>query len=257
MKYYVVADVHGFCTILKETLKEKGFFDDKEPRKLVVCGDLFDRGGEAVELQNFILELLERDEIILVRGNHEDLIVDMLNSWHRESYLQGHHNHNGTVDTVCQLANMSLTNLYDFPEEAYRKIKQTPFLQKILPNMVDYLEIEKYIFVHGWIPCESIRQNAYAVTHFPIENWREVDNTQWRLARWINGMDAAHDGVLEEGKVIVCGHWRCSYGHSKYEGKGSESGDDADFSPYCSKGIIALDACTVRSKRINCIVIEE
>ena len=56
MKYYVVADVHGFCSILKDALKEKGFFNDEEPHKLIVCGDLFDRGGEAVELQNFILD---------------------------------------------------------------------------------------------------------------------------------------------------------------------------------------------------------
>ena len=103
MKYYVVADVHGFCSILKDSLKEKGFFDDEEPHKLIICGDLFDRGSEAVELQNFILELIEKDEVILIKGNHEELLVDMLNSWHRASYLESHHNSNGTVDTVLQL----------------------------------------------------------------------------------------------------------------------------------------------------------
>ena len=72
MKYYVVADVHGFCSILKDSLKGKGFFKDEEPHKLIVCGDLFDRGSEAVELQNFIVELLEKDEVILIKGNHEE-----------------------------------------------------------------------------------------------------------------------------------------------------------------------------------------
>ena len=43
----------------------------------------------------------------------------------------------------------------------------------------------------------------------------------------------------------------------EYERKCSEFGDDADFSPYYGKGIVAIDACTVRSKQINCIVIEE
>ena len=74
MKYYVVADVHGFCSILKDALNEKGFFNDEEPHKLIVCGDLFDRGGEAIEIQNFILELLEKDEVILIKGNHEELL---------------------------------------------------------------------------------------------------------------------------------------------------------------------------------------
>ena len=103
--------------------------------------------------------------------------------------------------------------------------------------------------VHGWIPCESIRQNPYAVTCFAIDNWRNANDKQWGFARWINGMDAAHDGVIEENKTIVCGHWRSSYGHSRFERKCSEFGDDADFSPYYSKGISALDICTVHSKK--------
>lgn len=71
MKYYVVADVHGFFTELKAALSEKGFFEDKEPHKLIICGDLLDRGNEALEVQSFVLDLLQKDEIILIRGNHE------------------------------------------------------------------------------------------------------------------------------------------------------------------------------------------
>ena len=52
MRYYVVADVHGFYLELQAALTEKGFYEDKEPHKLVVCGDLLDRGDEALELQN-------------------------------------------------------------------------------------------------------------------------------------------------------------------------------------------------------------
>ncbi|MBR3561905.1 MAG: hypothetical protein IKN81_10355 [Oscillospiraceae bacterium] len=34
-------------------------------------------------------------------------------------------------------------------------------------------------------------------------------------------------------------------------------GADADFSPYSTSGIIALDACTARSGIVNCIVVED
>ena len=44
---------------------------------------------------------------------------------------------------------------------------------------------------------------------------------------------------------------------SKYEHKGIEFGEDADFSPYYGPGIIAIDACTAFSGKVNCLVIED
>lgn len=85
MRYYVTADVHGYFSELKNALTAQGFFDDQSPHKLIVCGDLYDRGTEALQLQTFILELLDRDQVILIRGNHEDLTMNLLNNWHRRS----------------------------------------------------------------------------------------------------------------------------------------------------------------------------
>lgn len=51
--------------------------------------------------------------------------------------------------------------------------------------------------------------------------------------------------------------WHTSYGHAKYEKRGAEFGPDADYSPYIAPGIIALDACTVLSGKINVIVLED
>lgn len=62
--------------------------------------------------------------------------------------------------------------------------------------------------------------------------------------------------VVNYNKTIICGHWHSSYGHSKIDGKCSEFGKDAIFTPYYGKGIIAIDACTAHSGFINCIVLE-
>ena len=51
MKYYVTSDAHGFYTPLREALANAGYFDDDAPHKLLIVGDLFDRGGEATALQ--------------------------------------------------------------------------------------------------------------------------------------------------------------------------------------------------------------
>ena len=58
MKYYVTADVHAYFTELNAALRECGYFEDTVPHKLIICGDLYDRGTEALQLQEFLLELL-------------------------------------------------------------------------------------------------------------------------------------------------------------------------------------------------------
>lgn len=78
MRYYIISDIHGYYTELKQTLDEKGFFSDTIPHTLIVCGDILDRGSEAKEVQQFILDLMDKNEIILIRGNHEDLMMDLL-----------------------------------------------------------------------------------------------------------------------------------------------------------------------------------
>ena len=45
MRYFITADVHGFYTEFHKALDEAGYFTDPEPHKLIILGDLFDRGG--------------------------------------------------------------------------------------------------------------------------------------------------------------------------------------------------------------------
>lgn len=163
------------------------------------------------------------------------------------------HIHNGTYQTALTLTGydlaMAQVRHFDFAEAA----QCTPFYTEIIPATIDYYETEHYIFVHGWIPASKRGPYIY----LPRENWRECPPELWDAARWSNGMDAARQGITVEGKTIVCGHWHCTYGHSMYEKKGSEFDEDADFSPYYSPGIIALDACTAHSGRDNMIVLED
>ena len=161
------------------------------------------------------------------------------------------HVHNGTYDTALQLTGFDPTlahiRNYDFADAG----KKTLFYTKIIPSMVDYYETTHYIFVHGWIPCITDRRTGFGY----YSDWRNVDPFEWKRARWYNGMNAVQ--TCMEDKTILCGHWHSSYGHWKYEHIGSEFGEDADFSPYYGSGIIALDACTAISNRVNVIVLED
>ncbi len=249
MRYYVTADIHGFYTVFHQGLTDAGFFDDPEPHKLVILGDLFDRGDEAVELQDFILRLMEEDAVILIRGNHEDLFEDLATVDNGMPYE--HHLHNGTYETALKLTGCNPIKARLRASNFAKTARETPFFRKIIPATVDYFETEHNIFVHGWIPCRQDYWTAYRY----CSQWREAGEQEWREARWYNGMDAAK--FCEEKKTILCGHCRASYGHAKYEQKGTDFGPGADFSPYYGPGVIALDACTAYSGKINIIVIED
>ena len=260
MKYYIVADPHGYCTALKTALAEKGFFEEKGEKKLIVCGDLFDRGFEAKEMQEFIVDLLRRDEAILIRGNHEDLmenLVDEAEKWLTPAVFNTHHFVNGTVDTLLQLTGMGLQLAILYPERAAKRMRETPLFKKILPATVDYFETERYIFVHGWLPSFTTG-NPFRPAHFSYRtDWRNATQEEWKAARWYNGMHAFACKANKAGKTVVCGHYRASFGHAVIEGKGSQTGEDADHTPFYGQGIVALDAFTAISGRVNCIVLEE
>lgn len=138
MRYYVISDVHGYYTQMKSALEKAGFFSDTTPHKLIMLGDLFDRGHEAKQLQQFILEQMEQDKIILIRGNHEDLFVELVTTDAGMPY--SYHKSNGTYDTALQLTGfdsvMASIRHYDFADAA----KDTPFYKEIIPAMLDYFE---------------------------------------------------------------------------------------------------------------------
>lgn len=259
MKFYVLADIHGFYSEMLAALEHQGFFRDACPHKLVICGDLFDRGQEAEPLLKFLLNLPAED-LVLIRGNHEDLLMDLLRHWSEQSYWLHHHQRNGTVNTVCQLTGFPEWSLVEKPQAVLAKISKSPLVKTIIPSMVDFFETKNYVFVHGWVPCfTNVTLSMYSNEGRTYEydpDWRKAAPHRWAQARWFNGMDAWHAGVVEPGKTIVCGHWHSSYGHAKFEG-GTEFEPDSDFSPFYGEGIIALDGCTAFSGQVNCLVLED
>ena len=260
MKYYVVTDTHGFYTLLREALEKAGFFCETEPHKLVLCGDMMDRGAEALQMQDFMLQLWREDKLIYIRGNHEDLLEAMLYDISCARPVSGIHEINGTWDTAVQLSGLDPAIAVRYPGEVASRVRQTPFYKTLLPAAIDYFETSRYVFVHGWLPGYEATQEVPPLNGelHCRPDWREAGSAQWRQARWYNGMECA--SVFDygvPGKTTVCGHWHASFGHANFEQKGSEYGDDADFSPFYGKGIIALDSCAAHSGFVNCIVLED
>lgn len=276
MRYYVIADPHGFCGLLRQTLEDSGFFADPEPCKLIVCGDLMDRGDEALEMQRFMAELLQQDKLIYVRGNHEDLMEQMLveleSGQEFRRLLNGTpvHVHNGTWHTALLLGGMTEAEALEDTDTLISRVKASDYYALLMPASVDYFETKHYVFTHGYIPCRSTVGNTqyrgYKSFYFNPD-WRSASAEDWANARWYNGMEFAcvRDLYLRD-KTVVCGHFHASYGHANIEKRGPEFGHGADFTPFYGKrrndpdgppAVIALDACTKVSGSMNCIVMED
>ena len=250
MKIFAVSDIHSFFTVFHDELKKKGFEENNPEHLLVICGDLFDRGPETVELIEYISTLTN---VVLVKGNHETLMEKMCD----RGYARGHDQTNGTLRTANDI-------LYKYDEKCLADQPLTlvrEVLQPILDRMVDYFETKNYVFVHGWIPMKYDTTKEFAEYGEPTlfdPNWREGD---WEMARWFNGIKKAWDGIIVPDKTVVCGHWHCSYGHMlksiKTDKWISEFEEDAIWEPYYSKGIIAIDRCTAHTNKCNVLVLED
>jgi len=66
-KVIIIGDIHSCAEPLKEVLK-----DFNEETLYIFVGDYFDRGIQPVETFKIMLDLLEKPNVILIEGNHEE-----------------------------------------------------------------------------------------------------------------------------------------------------------------------------------------
>lgn len=240
MKYFVSSDIHGFYDVWQNALKDKGFDLNNPKHKIILCGDLFDRGNQPKEIIEFVLK--HKDKVILICGNHEDLMEQMIE---RNSSDYGDLC-NGTAQTIVDLYPEWQISEFDL-----KKIAKETRLQEVLDMCIYYYETKHYIFVHGWIP---IIENCYLYD----SDWRTARKERWEKARWANPVEMYRYEIYEPNKTIVCGHWHCSaLWHEQNPDKYEEFGDKANFEPFITKNMIAIDACTTYSHKVNVIVLED
>lgn len=251
MKLFVVADIHGFFNEMKAALDAQGFDPTNPHHYLILCGDLLDRGPQPEECLDYVLSL---PRAIFIRGNHEDLMEDAI----RRGYFLNHDETNGTAATAKML-----TNATDEIDVLIR-MKSHQKYNAYIRRCVNYFQTPHYVFVHGWIPCFTRKKMSMyrdQVAYIPMEDdWHMAGKRLWEAARWYNGMDAWGWGIKVPDHTVVCGHWHTSWGHHYIHHTSEEwpqSNKEADFSPFIDDGIIALDACTAFTHKVNCIVLED
>lgn len=231
-KYFAVADVHSYFNPLMRALIDNGFDINNPAHKLILCGDAFDRGDESQMLYNFLCALGKEDRLIYIRGNHEDLLDELLARKHPFS-IDGH---NGTYKTVIDLA-PEATDFKNACEIVNKKI------QPLREYMVNYYETKDYIFVHATVPVYE-------------DNFRNSTNAEWKEARWENPF---LEWINYEDKPIIHGHYHNRIYWNTFEEKESDEicAHGVMYDDRSIPGFIGLDTCTALSNKVNVFVYEE
>lgn len=255
--YFVCSDIHGFFTEWMVALEEAGFQRENPEHILLVLGDVFDRGEEAVKVFWF-LKNLPKERKILVRGNHESLLIELyLKGW-PSSYDVS----NGTLDTLKQIAKESKEGPIDFNDFFENQLIDFVIDWLQGEEWIDFYETPHYIFVHAFIP---LLEEEGELVYNP--DWRNASFKSWEAARWRCPWEDYALGCFkpeeEKGKTLVCGHWHTSdfYNHLDYAGQPEKKLDIKTDNPiYRSKkfpGLIGLDACTALTRKVNVLALKE
>lgn len=234
-QFFVVSDIHGHYTLLKEALEKVGFDNENENHILICCGDYFDRGNENFEVLKFFERLKHK---VLLRGNHEDLLLKLLQT----GKVQPHNYINGTLITLENFFGKYSIDPTDDTICFSGKSRMIDRVCEFIEETVNYFETDKYVFVHGWLPDKA---------ETPAER-QKVSDAAWEKSRWIKWTEKYNGEKVLSDKILICGHMPTFYA-SRFDS--NRLNDCSDI--FYGNGLIAIDAGTYDSKKINVLIIED
>lgn len=258
-KLFIISDQHGFYIETIKALCEAGY-NENDPSHLLVClGDFTDRGPDCLLMYQYLYRLTKENKAIVLAGNHTKFFIDFLEG----SVSPFNYLHNGLNETIADFWHR--TNPFEFwcmmdeqcdmTQENYAKWtnickddinREYPELSPWLKSLPRYYETEKYIFVHA-----SIDTNA--------EDWHKPHCFKHSLIDWdaLDFDDGSFFGkeIKNTDKTIVIGHFGTCDLREMY-------GLDFDESPNEiltreDGRVIAIDATTVLSRKVNVLVLED
>lgn len=130
MRTFVLTDIHGNNELFKKSLKR---IDLKKADRLIILGDLIDRGNDSKGVLDTLLSLYEYGFYVkCLIGNHEKMFLDaFLNTNNLNHWLV-----NGGDKTLSSFLTSSIDKI---PKKYFDLINSFEF----------YYESENYIFVHA------------------------------------------------------------------------------------------------------------
>lgn len=235
MKYFVTSDIHGFYSILRDSLRKAGYEEENSNHHLIIVGDMFDRGEDSDKVLKYLYRLYTEKKATIILGNHDTFLFDLYN----RDYLRVAFNikHNGFDKTLQALSGFPFCDLdrLDMIKEAI--LHNYPYLEDFLRGLPYYKELGDYIFVHGGIDGS-------------LSDWK---NTPEKRMVW--NYQVKLEGV--EGKTIVVGHHRVpTIRKPGVNYKALFESHPEDFDILHKEGKIFIDRYVEVSQELNVLILD-
>jgi serine/threonine protein phosphatase 1 len=168
----VIGDIHGRLDRLEALFDGLPYWPDR----FIFLGDYVDRGPETPGVLDRLLRLAQEEECVFIRGNHEDMALDALESGGR--YPPGVWEANGGVQTIQSYPRARDRNSWRavLPPEHVRFLRETRL----------YHETTDHVFVHARINAEGP-----AKTPPEVLLWSRIESPLVSMGY---------------GKRVICGH---------------------------------------------------
>ena len=221
-KAFVLSDIHGCYSQLEQLLA----YWDKE-MTLYILGDLIDRGEDSLKVVQAVMKLKEEygDRVVVLKGNHEDLLLRFLDDPVDYSYLYFINGGNKAVYDFTRDDDLISKDVVDIADLVRGvAMKEIEFLR----NLPLYAEFGDVIFVHAGVNMQ-------------LDDWRKTNEEDFF---WTREM-VSQKNMIE--KTIVFGHTPTQALH--------QNGENHDIWISEENKYIGIDGGCVFGGQLNGIVI--
>jgi serine/threonine protein phosphatase 1 len=138
---YAISDIHGEYDLFLKMLEEINF---SEVDKLIILGDVLDRGKQPLEILEYIIE---KDNIEMIMGNHEKMFLDFVLAKNESDKYFAYHvwMNNGGYTTLMEYDKLNT----ETQNKIINYIKALPL----------YKTIDSYILVHSGLNMSGLKLN--------------------------------------------------------------------------------------------------
>lgn len=171
MSTYVMSDIHGCYDEMQQMFQKIDFSDDD---RLIIAGDIIDRGRQNREMLDWMMEAPDNVEFIM--GNHDSMFIDniaLLSKYKeyepniKDAYMLASGEGWAGFDnylTIKRLISRENIRIWQFREWADR-MKTFPYVKKLNVNGRDF------IIVHAGYPDEEKLDKLPYMGHSTVESF--------------------------------------------------------------------------------------